>query len=78
LAFLFLLASHGQAEEHFIYKDAQGRLVISNQRPPPGSYVLRKFDLPEFREAQMQPLQESSSTQSTGKLESLPKQDQKK
>ena len=75
-AFLLFLAAHGQAEEHFIYKDAQGRLVISNQQPPAGSTVLRKFDLPEFRETQMQQIQES--TRSTGKLEGSPKQDEKK
>ena len=77
-AFLFLLAGHGQAEEHFIYKDAQGRLVISNQWPASGSYVLRKLDLPEFREAQMQPVHESNIMRPTGKLESSPKQEQKK
>ena len=77
-AFLFHLAGQGQAEEHFIYKDAQGRLVISNQQPPHGSHVLRKLDLPEFREAQMQQVQESGSMRPTGKLESGPKQDQKK
>ena len=75
----FYLATQGQAEEHYIYKDAQGRLVISNQQPPAGSNILRKFDLPEFREAQMQQVQESSSnTRSIGKLEASPKQDQKK
>lgn len=77
-AILFFLAGHGQAEEHFIYKDGQGRLVISNQQPHPGSHVLRKLDLPEFREAQMQQIHESSSMRPTGKFESLPKQEQKK
>ena len=77
-ASLFFLTTHGQAEEHYIYKDPQGRLVISNQKPPAGSTILRKLDLPEFREAQMQQVQESSSTRSTGKLEGSPKQDQKK
>ena len=77
-ASLFLLRTRGQAEEHYIYKDAQGGLVISNQKPPAGSTILRKFDLPEFRESQMQQVQESSSARSTGKLEGSPKQDQKK
>ena len=78
-ASLFFLTAHAQAEEHYIYKDPQGGLVISNQKPPAGSTVLRKLDLPEFREAQMQQVQESSSnTRSIGKLEASPKQDQKK
>ena len=77
-AFWCFLAVHGQTEEHYIYKDAQGGLVISNQKPPAGSTILRKLDLPEFREAQMQQVQESSSARSTNKLEGSPKQDQKK
>ena len=56
-ASLFFLTTHGQAEEHYIYKDPQGGLVISNQKPPAGSTILRKLDLPEFREAQMQQVQ---------------------
>ena len=78
-ASLFFLATHGQAEEHYIYKDAQGRLVISNQKPPAGSNILRKLDLPEFREAQMQQVQESSSTRvQPASWKASPKQDQKK
>ena len=77
-ASLFFLTAHGQAEEHYIYKDPQGGLVISNQKPPAGSTILRKLDLPEFREPQMQQVQESSKTRPTGKLESSPKQEQKK
>ena len=76
--FLFFVTAYAQSEEHYIYKDAQGKLVISNQQPPAGSNVLRKFDLPEFRDVPMQQVQEISSIRSTGKLESLPKQDQKK
>ncbi len=75
--FLFFLTAYSQSEDHYIYKDAQGKLVISNQPPPPGSNILRKFDLPEFREAQIQPVQEISSMR-TGKLESPAKPEQKK
>ena len=77
-ALLFLLAAHGQAEEHYIYKDAQGKLVISNKQPPPGSNVLRKIDLPEYRDSQVQQVQESGSARSTGKLEGSSKQELKK
>lgn len=74
----FFVMAYAQSEEHYIYKDAQGKLVISNQQPPVGSNVLRKFDLPEFREAPMQQVHEISSMRSPGKLESSPKQDHKK
>ena len=77
-ACLFFLPTQGHAEEHYIYKDPQGGLVLSNQKPPAGSTILRKLDLPEYRDAQMQQVQESSSTRLTGKLEGSPKQDQKK
>ena len=77
-ASLFFLLTHGHAEEHYIYKDPQGGLVLSNQKPPAGSTILRKLDLPEFRDAQMQQVQESNA-RSPNKLEgSPPKQDQKK
>lgn len=72
------LAALGQAEDHYIYKDAHGKLVISNQQPPAGSNVLRKLDLPEYRDVQMQQVQESGSARSTGKLKASLKQDQKK
>ena len=77
-AVLFFLAPAGEAEEHYIYKDLQGRLVLSNQKPPPGSTILRKLDLPEFREVQTQQLQESSRAGSVGKLEGSPKHEPKK
>jgi hypothetical protein len=72
------LATQVQAEHHYIYKDTQGKLVISNKQPPPGSNVLRKLDLPEYRDTQMQQVQENADMRSTGKLEASPKQDQKK
>ena len=75
---LFFLAAFSQSEDHYIYKDAQGKLVISNQLPPAGSNILRKLDLPEFREAPMQQVQEISSIRSTDKFESSLKRDQKK
>jgi hypothetical protein len=64
---LFFLTTLGQAEEHYIYKDPEGGLAISNQKSPAGSTILRKLDLPEFRETQMQQVQESSNRQ-VGKL----------
>jgi hypothetical protein len=31
------VVTRGQAEEHYIYQDPDGKLVISNKPPPPGS-----------------------------------------
>lgn len=78
LIFTFFVTDYAQSEEHYIYHDAQGKLVISNQLPPAGSRILRKFDLPEFRDAPMQQVQEISSIRSPGKSEGSPNQYQKK
>ena len=43
-------AAQSQAEEHFIYRNASGKLVISNKTPPPGSEVLKKLDLTEGKQ----------------------------
>ena len=77
-AALFSLAAYGQAEEHYIYKDAQGKLVISNKPPPPGSKLIRKLDLPDYRDSQGQQVHESGSARSTENLDGSSKQDQKK
>lgn len=76
--FFFFLTTYARSEEHYIYKDGQGKLVISNQRPPVGSNILRTMDLPEFREVQMQSVQEIGSARSSGRLESSAKREQKK
>ena len=76
--FLLFVTGYAQAEQHYIYKDTQGKLVISNREPPAGSNILRTLDLPEFREAQTQPVQEITSSRSTARFESSAKQDQKK
>ena len=49
---LFLLlgmasAARGLAEEYYTYQDANGKLVISNKKPPPGSTIIKKQDLPD-------------------------------
>jgi hypothetical protein len=48
LTFIILglaLATPTQAEEHYIYRNAAGQLVISNKPPPAESEVLRKLEL---------------------------------
>lgn len=60
------LATQGQAEEHYIYKSSHGNLVISNQTPPPGSNVLRRLELPEVADPQVQRPHEGSDMRLNG------------
>ncbi|HUK39620.1 MAG TPA: DUF4124 domain-containing protein [Candidatus Acidoferrales bacterium] len=47
-----------QAEEYYIYRDANGKLVISNQQPPRGSTIIKQEKLPEAPANQEPGLQE--------------------
>jgi len=55
LSGLFLLTLTGvpaaHSGEYYIYRDPNGRLVISNQKPPPGSQILRQRTLPDDPES---------------------------
>ncbi|MGB7948857.1 MAG: hypothetical protein WCH75_14325 [Candidatus Binatia bacterium] len=46
------LVTPSQAEDYYIYLNPNGKLFISNKKPPPGSQIIRQRDLPEFSEAQ--------------------------
>jgi hypothetical protein len=46
------VATQGHAEEHYIYQDRDGKLVISNKQPAPGSKIIKQQDLPEASQAQ--------------------------
>jgi hypothetical protein len=72
------LATQGQAEEHYIYKDPHGNLVISNKLPPTGSIVLKRHDLAESTDPQAQQPQESSDTPLNGHSEGSVKPSKKK
>lgn len=63
------LATQGQAEEYYTYKDPHGNLVISNKTPPPGSNVLKMQNLPEATDPQVQQPHEGSDTQLNGHSE---------
>jgi hypothetical protein len=58
LAFCFVLflglavVTQGQTEEHYIYQDPDGKLVISNKEPPPGSKIIKQQNLPEASQAE--------------------------
>jgi hypothetical protein len=52
-------------EEHYIYCNAAGQLVIPNKPPPPGSEMLKKLDLTGGK---VQEPHERSDTQSAPKV----------
>jgi hypothetical protein len=65
--YLFLglaLPAHGQAGEYYIYQDPNGKLVISNRQPPPGSKIIKQQNLPE--EIDSQPAEEPDDKQMNG------------
>ncbi len=45
--------------EYFIYQDAKGRLIISNQKPPPGSKIIKQQTLPDTAEGETTLVQET-------------------
>jgi len=42
-----LMAKQAHAGEYYIYRDANRGLVISNQKPPPGSKIIKQQSLPD-------------------------------
>jgi hypothetical protein len=79
LSFVFasLLVSfpvqQGNAAEYYIYRDPTGRLVISNQKPPLGSRIIRQRDFPEANASQVQQTNADNETQPKGGIEGSPK-----
>ena len=60
------LATRGQAEEFYAYRDPHGNLVISNKSPPTGSIVLKRYELLQAPDPQVQRPHEGSDTQRNG------------
>ena len=59
-------AKHVHAGEYYIYQDPDGKLVISNKPPPPGSKIIKQQTLPEVSDNQIQPTQEPDDMQLKG------------
>jgi hypothetical protein len=68
----------GRGEEHYIYQDPDGKLVISNKQPPPGSKIIKQQNLPEVTDDEVPQAQEPSKTQPNGQTECSPKPSQDK
>ena len=53
------------ATEYYTYEDAAGKLVISNKKPPSGSTILKKQDLPDPADDANTPSQEPKAPADT-------------
>jgi hypothetical protein len=45
-------AMKAHASEYFIYYDSKGGLVVSNQKPPPDSKIIKQQTLPDTAEGE--------------------------
>ena len=63
------------AREYFIDRDARGGLVISNQKPPPGSTIIRQRMLPDEADNDSPPAQQSDKASTDGDSRTSPKPD---
>jgi hypothetical protein len=60
------MATEVQAGEYYIYRDSKGVLVISNQKPPPGSQIIKQQSLSDLAESENPQVQDSLETQPNG------------
>jgi hypothetical protein len=60
------LPSMGQAEEYYTYRDSAAKLVISNQKPPPDSKIIKQQSLSDLAESENPQVQTGSTTQPNG------------
>jgi len=59
-------ATRLHAGEYFIFQDSKGRLVISNQKPPPGSKIIKQQTLPDTAEGETTLVQEGNEMRPNG------------
>jgi K+-transporting ATPase c subunit len=59
-------ATRLHAGEYFIYQDAKGRLIISNQKPLPGSKIIKQQTLPDTAEGETTLVQDGNETRPNG------------
>ena len=60
------LATEVQSGEYYIYRDSAGKLVISNQKPPPGSKIIKQQSIPDLAATENPQVQEGFETQPNG------------
>jgi hypothetical protein len=77
IAFCFALllaltvVTYGQAEDYYIYQDPEGKLVLSNKEPPPGSKIIKR--LPEVTDREVPQAQVPGKTEPSEQKEGSPK-----
>jgi hypothetical protein len=72
--FLGLVAvTQGQAEDYYVYRTPNGALVISNQKPPPGSVITKKISFPDVPDNEASQNQPTDKAQPNGPIDSSPK-----
>jgi hypothetical protein len=67
------VATQGRADEHYIYQDPDGNLVISNKEPPPGSKIIKQQTLPGLTDSEVPQAQEPGKPQPKIQTEGSPK-----
>jgi hypothetical protein len=67
------VVTHGQAEEYYIYYGPDGKLVISNKEPPPGSKIIKQRSFPELTYSAIPQGQQRNDPKPNGQTESSPK-----
>jgi hypothetical protein len=76
LIFLFLglaVVTQAQAEDYYIYQTPNGALVISNQKPPPGSKITKRISFPDAPDNEAPQNQPTDKPQPNGPTERSPK-----
>jgi hypothetical protein len=65
------VVTQGQAEDYYFYEGRKGELVISNEKPPPGSKIIKR--LPGVTDKEAPQAQEPSKTPPTVQPKGSPK-----
>jgi hypothetical protein len=69
----FAAVTQAQAEDYYIYQTPNGALVITNNEPPPGSKIIKRFSFPEANDGEVPQGQTPNNPPPNGKTESSPK-----
>jgi hypothetical protein len=60
--------TQGQAEDYYIYQAPDGKLVISNKQPPPGSKIIKQQNMPEANDNRLLQSQQRNNPEPNGCL----------
>jgi hypothetical protein len=66
------LIRQAQAEDYYIYRDADGKLAISNKEPPPGSKIIKRHSWTEGTDSEVSQTKPPDNPQSNIHAESSP------